>query len=186
MKPKHHFLIHYPRVLSSAGPLGNFSSMRFERKHREGKISSHVAISRVNVCHTIAVKHQLSLNVSFLNKRIPTDLPQEVHSAKTLSPIKTVEFRGSIARENSILMIPTDDDLSFRKISKILIYNTDTIYFITQELTDVYLDEHLQSYQIFSDDYIWKVLTLDNLKGFHVTHNVRLSNGDIYIVRKWK
>lgn len=57
LKPKHHFLIHYPRIFSISGPFWNISSLRFESKHREGKITSRVSINRINVCRTIATKH---------------------------------------------------------------------------------------------------------------------------------
>lgn len=40
LKPKYHFLIHYPRVMKNVGPLCNLSCMRFECKHREGKVAS--------------------------------------------------------------------------------------------------------------------------------------------------
>ena len=32
--PKQHFLLHYPRAIRRLGPLGQFSSMRHEGKHR--------------------------------------------------------------------------------------------------------------------------------------------------------
>ena len=58
MKPKHHFLIHYSRIMKSIGPLLQISCMRNESKHRDGKVTSHVAICRKNVCDTIAIKQK--------------------------------------------------------------------------------------------------------------------------------
>lgn len=54
LKPKHHFLIHYGRIMEAIEPLWNISSMIFEHKHQEGKIAVRSAISRVNVYYTIA------------------------------------------------------------------------------------------------------------------------------------
>lgn len=68
IKPKHHHLIHYPRVLSQMGPLWHLSSMWFESRHREGKKVSRAAICRANICHTIAIKTQLQLNHRFVSK----------------------------------------------------------------------------------------------------------------------
>lgn len=49
LKPKHHFFLHYCRVMKLMGPLWNMSSMRFESKHREAKVTSHVSNSqRIN------------------------------------------------------------------------------------------------------------------------------------------
>ena len=42
LKPKHHFLLHYPRIMKAVGPLPSLSCMRFESKHRDAKITSHV------------------------------------------------------------------------------------------------------------------------------------------------
>lgn len=57
LKPKHYFLIHYPRIFSISGPFWNISSLRFESKHREGKITSRASVNRINICRTIAIKH---------------------------------------------------------------------------------------------------------------------------------
>lgn len=62
LKPKHHFLIHYPRVMKLIGPLANVSSSRDEGKHEEGKRTSRAANSRKTINHTIAIRHQLKLN----------------------------------------------------------------------------------------------------------------------------
>ena len=48
IKPKHHFLIPYPRIMKSIGPLPQISCMRNESKHRDGKVTSHVAICNLH------------------------------------------------------------------------------------------------------------------------------------------
>ena len=50
IKPKHHFLVHYPRIMYLMGPLWKLSSMKYERKHQSGKAVSRVARCRINVC----------------------------------------------------------------------------------------------------------------------------------------
>ena len=67
-KPKHHFLIHYPRIMKSIGPLPQISCMRNESKHGDGKVISHAVICRKNVYRTVAIKHQLMLNHRFSAK----------------------------------------------------------------------------------------------------------------------
>ena len=67
LKPKHHFLLHYPRIMKLMGPLGNISSMRYEAKHSQGKTVAKVSRNRVNVCRTIALKEAYVLNFRFLN-----------------------------------------------------------------------------------------------------------------------
>ena len=66
LKPKHHFLFHYPRIMEAVGPVWKVNCIRLEATHRMGKVTSLAAISRVNVWHTIALKHQLILNYRLL------------------------------------------------------------------------------------------------------------------------
>ena len=85
MKPKHHFLLHYPRIMRAIGPIWNVNCIRFEATHRIGKITSHAAISRVNVCRTIALKHQLMLNYRFLQK-------ESTYEIFTVGPTKSIAY----------------------------------------------------------------------------------------------
>ena len=57
-------LVHCPRIMREVGPLSKILSIRSEAVHRVG--SSRVSTSRVNVCKTIAIKHQLILNWKLL------------------------------------------------------------------------------------------------------------------------
>ncbi|KAL6420225.1 hypothetical protein ACFW04_014596 [Cataglyphis niger] len=61
LKPKHHFFLHYARVMKSVGPLINIWCMRYEAKHRQSKIAAHISSSRRNLPLTLAIKHQLKL-----------------------------------------------------------------------------------------------------------------------------
>lgn len=67
LKPKHHNMLHYPRFILRVGPLVNLWCMRFEAKHKESKIESHI-ITRKNLPFTLALKHLLKLNYRLLNK----------------------------------------------------------------------------------------------------------------------
>jgi len=40
LKPKHHFLLHYPNIILKTGPLIYLSCMRFEAKHKERNIKN--------------------------------------------------------------------------------------------------------------------------------------------------
>lgn len=41
LTPKHHFLVHYPRIMKNVGPLWPVCCIRFEAKHREGKTAAY-------------------------------------------------------------------------------------------------------------------------------------------------
>lgn len=68
LKPKHHLLLHYPRLMTILGPLKNFSCIRFEGKHNELKKSAKVVSSRRNPANTIALKHQLTQAYRFVSR----------------------------------------------------------------------------------------------------------------------
>ena len=62
LRTKHYFLIHYSRIMESVGVLWNITSIRFKAKHKESKQVARAACSRVNICRTIAIKHQMQMH----------------------------------------------------------------------------------------------------------------------------
>ena len=69
IKPKHHFLVHYPRCMFLFGPLWKLCCLRYESKNQEGKQISKSTTNRVNINKTIAIKHQLYLNYRFMTQQ---------------------------------------------------------------------------------------------------------------------
>ena len=49
LKPKHHFMTHYPQQIRLIGPLVNFWTMRFEAKHRFFKRLGHIVCNYRNI-----------------------------------------------------------------------------------------------------------------------------------------
>lgn len=56
LKPKHHFLTHYPNVIKHSGPPRYYACFRFESKHREIKAYTSSMNSRRNVVLSIGMK----------------------------------------------------------------------------------------------------------------------------------
>ena len=56
LKPKHHLLTHYPRILKITGPFAINCSMRFESKHRLIKLASQVTSSRINLSKSVMLR----------------------------------------------------------------------------------------------------------------------------------
>lgn len=71
-RPKHHHLLHYPRCMQLCGPLWKLSCIRGEGKHQESNLISRNSISRVNVCQSISIRHQLMFNYRFMCPEIET------------------------------------------------------------------------------------------------------------------
>lgn len=49
LKPKYHFLLHYPRIIELLGPIILLWCMRMEAKHKPFKVSAHICNSRINL-----------------------------------------------------------------------------------------------------------------------------------------
>lgn len=62
LKPKHHYLLHYPYIMRKVGQVSHLWSMRYESKYRESKSTANSINSRKNICYTLGIKHQLFIN----------------------------------------------------------------------------------------------------------------------------
>ena len=99
MKPKFHYLVHYPELLLDFGPLVNAWTLRFEGKHNYFKEVSRPTKNRKNLCKTLARRHefmQASLRSS------PNFLAQDVlnHSKGELYPVRLLPL------EVQVLLLP--------------------------------------------------------------------------------
>lgn len=58
--PKFHNLVHYPMIMQKSGPLRNLWNFKYEAKHKEFKIYSHIITSRRNITKSFSIKHQIN------------------------------------------------------------------------------------------------------------------------------
>lgn len=59
LKPKHHYMSHYPELIIQFGPLIRLWTLRFESKHTYFKQCSRKLHNFKNVCSSLAERHQL-------------------------------------------------------------------------------------------------------------------------------
>lgn len=52
-----------------SGPLIYLSSLRYESKHKQSKVSVNVVSSRVNITKTLAIKRQLQLSNRIMSSK---------------------------------------------------------------------------------------------------------------------
>lgn len=193
-KPKHHFLIHYPRIMKKIGPLTQVSSLRNESKHKEGKVTSHVSICRKNICHTIGCKHQLMLNYKFLvrNKNIepfttgPTksvnfedkdSVSNIYHLLPFTSGMKVtltnwIIFLGRKIKCNCFITMFSEDGPKFYLVAKIIVLENN-IQIVSKLMHDCFLIEHFKAYKIFNNN------------NFSFCTRNKLSDGYYYIAKHW-
>lgn len=65
LKPKHHFMVHYPRIMQRIGPLSSVSCLRYESYHKKFKNISKVVSCRINLLTTFAKKIEFQLSYFF-------------------------------------------------------------------------------------------------------------------------
>lgn len=58
LHPKHHFLLHYARIIRAVGPLRHFNMLRFDAKHRTFKTLRHATRNFKSINKTLAQQHQ--------------------------------------------------------------------------------------------------------------------------------
>lgn len=61
LKPKHHFISHYPRVIRLMGPVVHMSMMRYESKHKFFTKIAHATGNFKNLLKTFSTSHQEQL-----------------------------------------------------------------------------------------------------------------------------
>lgn len=59
LKPKHHYLRHYPALIFKFGPLIRLWTMRFESKHSYFKRCARHLKNFKNICLTLSERHQM-------------------------------------------------------------------------------------------------------------------------------
>jgi hypothetical protein len=59
LRPKHHYLSHYPELILKFGPLIRLWTLRMESKHSYFKETARRSKNFINITHTLSKKHQL-------------------------------------------------------------------------------------------------------------------------------
>lgn len=166
LKPKHHFLLHYPNIITKIGPLMPLSCMRFEAKHKELKNNATNVRSRRNLPLTLAKKSQLNFLYRCMSKvglsdkieigeilnmcaTCPIlDLPYNLHDYYEISWLKENGIRFN--KFNVIFFdVKESIPVSF-KIIKIFYHSEHKFecIFLCQELITVQYSSHYKAYVV--------------------------------------
>lgn len=183
LKPKFHFLLHYPDMFLKFGPLVSLSTMRFEAKHRVSKIAARAACTRVNICKTVATRNQLTLHhylsstskvegIVFGRKSsIFTEHSEFLKSKFNVSSpdlfvsITWLETKNCKIEKSSILMKDLCMDTMlpiFVQVEDIFVCNGQ-VFFICSKLQCQYFIDHFQAYKVVQQTEEKEYLSLENL-----------------------
>ncbi|XP_008189972.1 uncharacterized protein LOC103311913 [Acyrthosiphon pisum] len=202
LKAKFHFLTHYHSFIKKYGPVIHLWSMRYKAKHKVSTISARSSFNRHNICKTLAVKHQLKLNETFMNGKLCNKIklgPQtELDSIKqhqiqnklnlnieeSLFRVNWAEVGGTRYKPKTILTLDilNDNNPQFAIVNNVFLYAQDRVIFECNILTTIGFDEHYYCYEITLPEtnnihYVFQ----DSLLS-HVTNTLNIvSNGTKYI-----
>ena len=157
LKPKHHYLRHYPWLMLQFGPLIHLWTLRFESKHSYFKKTARILGNYRNLEKTLSEKHQmlqaymcegnLFKSELLVEKYLPFDrtlLSPEIVEATQVhylddinsSFATSVTFRGITYKKDMFLLMQcndNDDSIVVGKIVVCIIKNKTEIFFVVTE-----------------------------------------------------
>ena len=117
LKPKHHFMLHYPSAMQFIGPLINLWVMRFEAKHNFARRLSHIVCNFRNIAKTLAYRNQMQLCYGVLSKQTLAERDLEVGPGSTLI-VASIDHPYAEAVVQS-LQVPLYDEVYVAKWCKV-------------------------------------------------------------------
>ena len=155
LKPKHHYLHHYPQLIIELGPLIRIWTLRFESKHSYFRRCARMLQNFKNICSTLAERHQLyqaylsagNLFPPVLQARNPTPFFASSYceairesvvkfqfSPENTSELSEVTYKGTTYRKGLYVIIDTDEGHPvFGRIVVILTNYSKTAYKVHKE-----------------------------------------------------
>jgi hypothetical protein len=208
LKPKFHFLTHYPEMLKKFGPLTQIWTMRFEAKHRVSKFVARASHNRINICKTIAIKHQLILNDFFLkNNPLATvtfgrkkrmskaDIAnvrlnyrsQDISDYNCCYSLSWVNLYGVQFEFTSILVVDILETTClplFAKVQNIYLINEVTVIFYCILLKCIDFNQHYFAYQVRETNE-YSFLSYNTLISPVPATLTVMSDNKLYVTVRW-
>lgn len=171
LKPKHHFMVHYPDILLLIGPLTHVWSMRFEGKHRPVvKQVARQSGNRKNFPLTVATRYSLNISARFFSKRgFPRKFvtcAKEYHivdcenynNFQLILPqnhndwnvVEKASISGTLYKRGMVLAHNFENDVPLFGVLKWIVMPNvdDSIHFILSGMNTIGFEEHLQCFNV--------------------------------------
>ena len=177
LKPKHHFIEHYPHLITCFGPLALTSTLRFESKHSFLKKALKQLMNYKNICQSLANKHQLYqalemsdteylkpafiahheptfVPLSVMNNSVQTELSSFCDNRGTVKCYKSVTVRGTNYQPDMAVALDVQEGLvSFGIILMVIAGDEGQCHFVCCRCTSYY-SLHLHCYELDRTDDI--------------------------------
>lgn len=193
LKPKHHFMTHYPQQMRLLGPLVHFWTMRFEAKHRFFKRLAHIVCNFKNILKTLSYRQQMFLCYHIMSSKDPVKGDLEVgpgsqemiaslagadlivralgvHMFDEVYVAKWCVVHGINYCKNLMVITGKIDDLlpSFHQILYVVVGENNTVFLQTQKWTTVAYDRHTHSYVIEQpEETLCSLVTVHDLYDYY-------------------
>ncbi|KAJ8034185.1 hypothetical protein HOLleu_20916 [Holothuria leucospilota] len=194
LKPKHHFMTHYPRQIRTLGPLIRYWTMRFEAKHSFFKRLGHIVCNFKNILKTLSYRQQMYLchnlftgssfvqrdteigpgssvllaslpNANFLSTTLGIPLLEEVYVANWC-----IVYGVKYCKSLMVITGKSENEPVFQKIIHILCLQTG-VKLITESWDTLHYDRHCHSYCVQpSEEVKWSIVSIDDLLFFQPLH----------------
>lgn len=164
LKPKHHFLVHYSRVIRYSGPPKYYWSFNFEAKHQEIKKYARVINSRRNIALSLAIKFQLKFAEKiYLTEQkhyviaeekhiFPSEfrdiISKKINQNSNFKCFSQLIIRDQLYKKNLYLTKTENNSTYVFLIMELVVVEHDEItYILCKEMPSVYL-HHFVAYEI--------------------------------------
>ena len=167
LKPKHHFLRHYPLLILKFGPLITVWTMRFQSKHSYFKRCARHMKKFKNICLTLSERHQMfqaylsagpgcsqllqvkdscTFYPSLYSDAIKHAVREFGFSENDTTVSTDIQYKGTSYKKGHFLVSKNDESMEFGELLIILIKNDAAVYFVMDVHEAVYHSEyHLYS-----------------------------------------
>lgn len=115
LKPKHHFITHYPSAIRHIGPLIHLWVMRFEAFHNFSRRLSHIVCNFQNIAKTLAYRNQILLCYNVMSKKTLVEREDEVGPGESVI-LASMEYAEIVAQS---LHVPLYDEVFIAKWCKV-------------------------------------------------------------------
>ncbi|XP_049333157.1 uncharacterized protein LOC111195806 isoform X1 [Astyanax mexicanus] len=211
LKPKHHFMVHYPGAIRKLGPVVLLWAMRFEAKHGFFKRLSHVTCNFRNICKTMAYRHQMLLCYHLLSGNLFTHNVEVGAGCTNLlgcidgydrikhkfdMPLFTevyvpswVRWRGTEYRPGMSLLVShsCDGEPQFAMIESILSVES-SVKLIVRKYDTVGFERHYFSYCVYpaSELDVVDVNSLDDHHPLHIGRSYKEGDDNLYVSLRYR
>lgn len=206
LRPKHHFLSHYPYLITKFGPLIHSWTLKFEKKHQYFKRVMRRCTNFINILKMLSEKHQMyQAYLAYMENVTKLNLVQSgvaIHIELYSQPIKDailaferecnvkiIQCHDNVVRSNTtyncgmVLVIDHDQYISFGEIKMILTCAGDEnkVVFLFKKYVSDY-DEAFNIYSL-SQTMIYVCIEYLKLPSHYPLHLYNFCGNDAVIIK---